>query len=181
MGDRFSQVAVLGLLLSVTGSGLAVGITFAIRLIPYLLFGYLLTVNGLEQAMLGIVLIAGSVTGGVIAAAVGVHATFILNALSFLVSALLLAQLTGDRRLTADVPEQEMGSSRSGSMKELRLLISESAFIRAMHLIFALWPIGSGIFNILISVYAFGVFHRGEIGIGVLYGALGWGYYWVRD
>lgn len=39
IGDRFSQVAVLGLLLSLTGSGLAVGITFAVRLVPYLLFG----------------------------------------------------------------------------------------------------------------------------------------------
>ncbi|MGD6941187.1 hypothetical protein ACQCT6_04035 [Cytobacillus gottheilii] len=38
IGDRFSQVAVLALLLEVTGSGFAVGLTLAIRVIPFLLF-----------------------------------------------------------------------------------------------------------------------------------------------
>lgn len=39
IGDRFSQVALLALLLQVTGSGLAVGLALAIRVIPFLLFG----------------------------------------------------------------------------------------------------------------------------------------------
>ncbi|HJV16151.1 MAG TPA: MFS transporter [Bacillales bacterium] len=39
IGDRFSSVAVLAMLLHLTGSGLAVGITLAIRLIPSLFFG----------------------------------------------------------------------------------------------------------------------------------------------
>lgn len=39
IGDRFSQVALLVLLIQITGSGLAVGITLAIRVIPFLLFG----------------------------------------------------------------------------------------------------------------------------------------------
>ncbi|KAB2330657.1 MFS transporter [Bacillus mesophilum] len=38
IGDRFSQVAVLALLLELTGSGFAVGLTLAIRVIPFLLF-----------------------------------------------------------------------------------------------------------------------------------------------
>ncbi|WLR52955.1 MFS transporter [Bacillus tianshenii] len=38
VGDRFSQVAVLALLLKLTGSGMAVGIILAIKLIPTLFF-----------------------------------------------------------------------------------------------------------------------------------------------
>ncbi|MEH7438460.1 MFS transporter [Neobacillus drentensis] len=39
VGDRFSQVALLALLLHLTGSGLSVGITMALRMLPFLLFG----------------------------------------------------------------------------------------------------------------------------------------------
>ncbi|WP_409299811.1 MFS transporter [Peribacillus sp. SCS-155] len=39
IGDRFSQVALLTLLLQLTGSGLTVGITLALRMLPFLLFG----------------------------------------------------------------------------------------------------------------------------------------------
>ncbi|MBP1937993.1 MFS transporter [Paenibacillus sediminis] len=39
IGDRFSQVALLSLVISLTGSGMAVGITMAIRVIPFLVFG----------------------------------------------------------------------------------------------------------------------------------------------
>ncbi|MGA9228372.1 MAG: MFS transporter [Mesobacillus sp.] len=38
IGDRFSQVALLALILQMTGSGLSVGITMALRMIPFLLF-----------------------------------------------------------------------------------------------------------------------------------------------
>jgi MFS family permease len=38
IGDRFSSVAVLAMILHLTGSGLAVGMTLAIRLIPSLFF-----------------------------------------------------------------------------------------------------------------------------------------------
>lgn len=38
IGDRFSQVALLTLILQMTGSGLSVGITMALRMIPFLLF-----------------------------------------------------------------------------------------------------------------------------------------------
>jgi MFS family permease len=39
VGDRFSQVATLTLLLQLTGSGFAVGVTMALRLLPFLIFG----------------------------------------------------------------------------------------------------------------------------------------------
>jgi MFS family permease len=39
IGDRFSQVSTLTLLLQLTGSGYAVGVTMALRLLPFLIFG----------------------------------------------------------------------------------------------------------------------------------------------
>ncbi|WML48075.1 hypothetical protein RCG23_22760 [Neobacillus sp. PS3-34] len=39
IGDRFSQVALLTIILEITGSGMAVGITMGLRMIPFLLFG----------------------------------------------------------------------------------------------------------------------------------------------
>lgn len=39
IGDRFSQVASLSLLLQLSGSGMSVGITLALRMLPFLLFG----------------------------------------------------------------------------------------------------------------------------------------------
>jgi MFS family permease len=38
IGDRFSQVALLALILQMTGSGFSVGITMALRMIPFLFF-----------------------------------------------------------------------------------------------------------------------------------------------
>ncbi|MFD1176731.1 MFS transporter [Paenibacillus puldeungensis] len=270
IGDRFSQVAVLGLLLSLTGSGFAVGITFAIRLFPFLIFGplggmiadrfskksimiftdliriffalvpllvrtpadiwmiyvssffmsageafyaparmsviprlvkneNLLAVNSLEQAKVGFVLIGGSVTGGIVSAVIGGQVSFVLNALSFLVSALLLMRLHLHGELPyEDVPEaantrpQEIETSGSGkeaaknkgestaplfrdTLQQFREVLTGSLFLRMMVVVFAVWPIGDGIFNILISVYAAQVFHMGDLGIGMLYGALGVG------
>lgn len=248
IGDRFSQVAVLGLLLSLTGSGLAIGITFAVRLFPYLVFGplggwladrfskktimvftdavrlffaltpllvhdsgdvwiiyvsafalsageaiyaparmsliprlvrreHLLAVNSLEQAMVGFVLIGGSVTGGILAAAVGGQVSFALNAVSFLVSGLLLLRLDiGEQPAATEADAIKPGAKHAiGRSANFRRLVSQSFFLRIMLIVFAVWPIGDGIFNVLISVYAAEVFHMGDIGIGLLYGALGTG------
>ncbi|WP_068786355.1 MFS transporter [Paenibacillus phocaensis] len=256
IGDRFSQVAVLGLLLSLTGSGLAIGITFAVRLFPYLVFGplggwladrfskktimlftdvirlffaltpllvrhaddvwiiyvssfalsageaiyaparmsliprlvrreNLLAVNSLEQAMVGFVLIGGSVTGGILAAAIGGQVSFVLNALSFLVSGLLILRLDPAGQAPASETETETEANEPTRTPVptlaprptplLRQLISQSFFLRIMLVVFAVWPIGDGIFNVLISVYAAEVFRMGDLGIGLLYGALGAG------
>lgn len=263
LGDRFNQVAVLSLLLSLTGSGYAVGIAFGVRLLPFLLFGpvggvladrfsrkrimivtdlaravfallpmlvrdssgiwilyaaafllaagealfasarmsaipqlvhpnNLLAVNGLDEAMTGIVLIGGSITGGVVSAAAGTQAAFVANAVSYLLSALLLVRIRlGDRSRQEPVKAENPGAGRiptkdnadpsaglSGTgtpLEELRSVLAGSPFMKAMLIVFALWPVGGGIFNILLSVYAVNVFHKGDIGIGLFYGALGVG------
>ena len=164
IGNRFNQVAMLALLYSITGSGLSIGIYFAIRLIPFLIFAPLggmladrfpkkhiliwldmariplaciplfvhdangiwllyiglfslaiceaiyaptrmsvipalvksdkiLYVNALEQIMLGAVLVVGSTTGGIIAFLFGTHVLFLLDAVTFLISAYMLGRM----------------------------------------------------------------------------------------
>ncbi|MEF2966324.1 MFS transporter [Paenibacillus sp. M1] len=253
LGDRFSQVAVLGLLLTLTGSGFAVGINFAVRLIPFLVFGplggaladrmskkhimiatdlaravfalspllvreagdvwiiyagsfllaagealyaparmssiprlvrkeNLLQINSLEEVLTGIVLICGSVTGGFVSVWLGVEASFILNALSFLVTALILSGLPkmdrprrGLKRSDSDMDTGMDTGTRIENRREFRELLTGAPFLRLMLVIFAVWPIGDGIFNILLSVYATEVFMTGDLGIGIVYGALGAG------
>ena len=48
IGDRFSQVALLALILQMTGSGLSVGITMALRMIPFLFFSPLSSSLGIK-------------------------------------------------------------------------------------------------------------------------------------
>lgn len=161
IGDRFTSIAMLALVLQLTGSGMAVGISLGVRLLPYLFLAplggmlgskfsrkyimiatdmlrvpvalaflwvdgedklwllymasFLLAageaiyspvrkssipllvtkdslsiVNGLEQLMSGCVLILGALSGGVVSMWFGPEAAFVMNAISFLVAALLI-------------------------------------------------------------------------------------------
>ncbi|WP_018757996.1 MFS transporter [Paenibacillus terrigena] len=249
IGDRFSQVATLSLILTLTGSGMAVGFVFAIRLIPSLIFApiggmladrysrtklmiysdiirafvalsflfvqdaadmwviyvgsfllsageaiyapirtssipllvkkeQLLKVNGLEERMIGFVLILGSMTGGVVAMLGGTQASFVVNAASFLISAMLLRSIVlssargGTNKENEEPTDQKI---RIGTLQEIRTLWQSSQFLRAMIIGYMLWPLGYGIFNILLSVYAVQVFQMGDLGMGLMYGSLGLG------
>lgn len=241
IGDRFSQVALLALLLKITGSGFAVGIALAIRVLPFLIGGPLggfladrisrkkiliitdlariifalsficvqnesdlwiiylssfilgageaiyaptrksfislmvkreniIKVNGLEQVMLGFVLIGGSLSGGVMSYFFGPTITFWLNGISFLIAALILLPIP-NLRTASDI-------SKSGfihSIKVIKLLISTTSVLLIAFLFELIVPIFNGIDNVLISVYAVQEYHLGELGVGLFYGALGVG------
>ncbi len=247
IGDWFSQIAILTLLLMITGSGLAVGITLAIRLVPFLIFGPIggiiadrfsrkkimivtdiiraglalalifvdspekiwivyvtsflssicgavysparnslfpmlvqknnwLQVNALEQVMLGVVLVIGAISGGIFASLLGVNAIFILNSVSFLIATIIISKITiAENEITVQHQKEETTPSKIPSFKEIFIFVSRSALLRAMIVLFALWPIGDGIVNLLVSVYAVQVFNMEHIGVGIFYGALGLG------
>ncbi|MYL49758.1 MFS transporter, partial [Halobacillus litoralis] len=234
IGDRFSQVAVLTLLLQLTGSGVAVGMALGLRVIPYLLLSplggkladrfhkkwmlvltdvfripfalsfllvdtkemvwlaftamfvlacgeavyqpvrksyiativekeNLLKVNGWEQLLLGVVLIAGSITGGLVAYIFGTSFAFWLNGLSFIAAALLVLPLKKNRSYSPfDEKENTKRIRWEGWMM----------FVLAIQLVGATMD---GAFNVLISVYGAETFQLGELGVGFLYGALGTG------
>lgn len=246
VGDWFSQIAILTLLLILTDSGLAVGLTLSIKLLPYLIFGpiggaladrysrkkimivtdiiralfilplllvdsvdkvwiiyivtflvsicnavysparnsllpsivkkeNLLQINALEQVLLGIVLVVGAIFGGVFAKLFGVKAIFIMNSISFILAALLISTLkTSSQTIGSEITRNDLKESEV-NYKTMFKNVMQSALLRAMILLFALWPIGDGIVNLLISVYAVQVFGMEHIGVGVFYGALGLG------
>ncbi|GGD24304.1 MFS transporter [Pontibacillus salipaludis] len=241
IGDRFNQVAVLAMILSLTGSGVAVGGALAIRIVPYLLFspigGWLatvvslrrimvgtdlvriffalslllvenrqdlwivyailfllaaseavyqpvrrtyisryikredmLTVNKLEQVLLGFVLILGSAGGGVVSYLFSPQLVFIVNAFTFLVAALILLQVYEEKSKFISSKQAVYTVIQKGFGITLR-----SPLLRRIFFIDVFISMADGIFNVLISVYAYQRFQTGGVGIGIFYGALGVG------
>jgi MFS family permease len=242
IGDRFSQVAMLTLIIQLTGSGLAVGVTMALRLLPFLLFGplggrladrfsrkrvlittdlvriffalsfllvnskediwiiyigsfilaageaiyaptrkasiprmvkkeNLLMVNSLEQVMVGVVLIGGAFSGGLVSYLFGPDMTFWLNGLSFLVAALFISSIA--------FPEIDLDNnsnpSNSRFLSELKKVIILSLPLQVILLCELIISLLNGIDNVLISIYAVEEYKLGEVGVGLFYGALGIG------
>ncbi|WML38183.1 MFS transporter [Neobacillus sp. OS1-2] len=243
IGDRFSSVAILAMLLQITGSGLAVGMTLAIRLIPFVFFGplggwladrvpkksilvatdlfrilfalsflwvhseedlwivylssfflaageaiysparksaipllvnkeKLIKVNSLEQVLIGIVLIGGAFSGGIVSFIFGAHVTFWFNAASFLGAAAIISTIRfpeHKRVQEGAVPKME------APFTVFKKVILMSASVLILLICEVLIASMNGIDNVLISVYAVNEFQLGDIGVGLFYGALGIG------
>ncbi len=240
VGDRFSSVAVLATLLQLTGSGFAVGLTLAIRLLPYLFFGsiggrladrfsrktilvvtdllrigfavsflfvqtkedvwiiyfssfflaageaiyaparkaaipqlvkksHLIQVNSLEQVMLGIILIGGAFSGGIVSALFGAGVTFWFNAASFLGAAAIIS--------TIDFPKKNVAKEKNfaAPILSFKKIITMSLPVQILLLGDVLIATMNGIDNVLISVYAVNEFNLSDMGVGLFYGALGIG------
>ncbi|WP_042201507.1 MFS transporter [Paenibacillus camerounensis] len=252
IGDRFSSIAMLALVLQMTGSGMAVGISLGVRVLPYLFMAplggilatrfprkaimiavdllrvpvalsfllvdgedrlwllytgsfimaageavyspvrkssiplladssALLRINGLEQLMNGSVLILGAFIGGVVSLWFGPEMAFIVNALSFLVGALLLwgihfppaAAEPGRTEGTGKKPAAAHLSG--GRLQTLKYVAGGSLALQIVIAYELLVPVINGWDNVLISVYAVQEFHAGDAGIGAFYAALGIG------
>lgn len=244
IGDRFSQVALLTLLLELTGSGFAVGIALAIRVVPFLIFGpfggfladqfsrkkimmitdlsrivfaisfifvnneshiwiiyassfvlaageaiyaparksfipllvkkeNIIRINSLEQVMLGIVLIVGSFSGGIVAFFFGPDLTFCLNGLSFLLASMIIFSLP-----VIDKNHQIKKNDQFNifhSIKTIKKLMIASSTLYIVFLFEFIVPLFNGIDNVLISIYAVQEFKLDDVGVGLFYGALGIG------
>jgi predicted MFS family arabinose efflux permease len=240
IGDWFSTVAVLSLALQLTGSGLAVGITLAVRVVPRLVAGplagvladrfprkriliatdltsaglalsfllanapdrvwvlyagtvllvlssilnaparsavipclvlpeNLLAANALSGAVEGSVILLGSLLGGLISGAFGPQAAFVVNALSFLLSASLVASIS-------IAPGAGSAARKaSTSLRELLPLLRAAPAVPVIVLLATLWSVGGGVINVLVTVYGITVFRDGNTGVGLLYGAIGAG------
>lgn len=189
IGDRFSQVAMLSLVLQLTGSGMAVGIALGVRVLPYLLLapvggllgqrvsrkkiliftdllrapvalsllwadgpdqlwvvyaasfllaageavyspvrksaipllvpaGRLLSVNGLEQLMMGCVLVVGAFAGGIISMHLGPDWAFVWNAVSFTAAAGIIGRISF-AGLGADADEEQARGELAGFAGDL--------------------------------------------------------------
>jgi MFS family permease len=244
IGDRFSSVAVLAMLLEITGSGLAVGMTLAIRLLPFMIFApiggrladrfskktimvatdliriifalslllvqskedlwivyvttfmlaageaiygpvrksaipqlvnkdHLLKVNSLEQVLIGIMLIVGAFSGGVVAFLFGAQWTFWVNAASFLGAAALISTIRFPVQQQSPKEEQEIQKEKL--LPTFKKVIYMSVSVQILLLCSIVAASLNGIDNVLISVYAVKEYNLGDVGVGLFYGALGIG------
>jgi MFS family permease len=243
IGDRFNQVALFAFILSITGSGLAIGAALSVRIIPYLIFApygswlterfskktimittdlarvlvalsfllvrtvndiwfiyvglfllaageaiyqpirktmiveeveenHLFSINTLEQALLGVVLVFGSATGGFVSHFFSPQFVFILNAISFLLAGFIIFFIHTKQKDQSKIVEKQ---SLWLNMKNGFLYLRKNTILLRLFTIDLLIPLADGMFNVLISYYAFKKFEQGDVGIGIFYGALGLG------
>ena len=135
--------------------------------------------NTLNSAAWGTMAAVGAAIGGLVAAALGRDAAYLLDALSFALSALLISRVHRDfRARRAD------GSHAEGAplgLRGLRVAASETrALARGSRTIAALlvtkttFGAGMGVLALL-AVFGRQVFQAGDVGIGVLFAARGLG------
>jgi MFS family permease len=127
--------------------------------------------NALVGSVWGTMLAVGSALGGVVAATLGPHTAFAIDAASFAASAALIA---GVRRSFA---ETRVSTEHPGAVSAT---VETVHYARRDHRVLALlsvkagFGLGAGVL-VLLSVFGSQVFHRGDVGIGVLMSARGVG------
>jgi MFS family permease len=130
----------------------------------------LATANALFGSLWGTMLAVGSALGGVVAAALGRDAAFLIDAASFALSGLLIARVhAAFSEARTDPPENVV-----------RATVETVHYARRDHRVLALlgvkagFGLGAGVL-VLISVFAVREFDAGEVGIGILMACRGVG------
>ncbi|MGH2408697.1 MAG: MFS transporter, partial [Candidatus Limnocylindrales bacterium] len=130
--------------------------------------------NVLIGSAWGTMLAVGAALGGIVAAALGRDAAFVLDAASFAVSASLIV---GIRRSFGGAAGATDGAPRAGfraSFVETWTLARGSRRISALLLAKTTFGVGAGAI-FLLAVFGSTVFKAGDVGIGVLFAARGFG------
>jgi MFS family permease len=131
------------------------------------------TANSLTQTTQWTTLAVGSMLGGASVMQFGYDWAFVFNALSFLASALCIAQLrseSGFKPKRGILAEQQVLQPWREYKEGLR-------YMRSVPLIFGLallnvgWATGGGAAQVLFSLFGEQVFHRGAAGIGIIWGS----------
>jgi MFS family permease len=131
--------------------------------------GELFSANALGGATWGIMLMVGSALGGIVSTLLGRDLAFIINALSFLIAAGLIALI--------EVPSPKTSNKQITLVKDF---IEGMRYLRENLPSLALvgielgWGFGVGAV-VLLSVLGTQVFHAGDAGIGILYAGRGLG------
>lgn len=136
----------------------------------------LMASNALTGSTTAIMQMLGGALGGFAVQGFGYRAAFLLNALSFLVSAGLIYCIR--------FPEAAQ-AAREPSDRRPALFVQDflegMAFVRSHPVVLGLlligvgWATGGGAAQILFSLFAIDVYHAGESGIGLLYSGAGLG------
>jgi len=139
------------------------------------------TANALTQLTQWTALAVGSFLGGVSVLA-GYQLSFLFNAASFVFSALCIGQLAipgGFRPRGSGAQHESLTEDRV--LRPWREYTAGLRYMRAVPLIFGIglinvgWASGGGAGQILLSLFGDGVFRRGSVGIGAIWGSAGIG------
>jgi MFS family permease len=127
--------------------------------------------NALLQAMENVSWAIGPIIGGLLTAAAGPHAAYWINAVTFLVSAFLIA------RIPARMLQSETALTR-GHWRDLGdgfLVVMRSRELLAVLIAWGIACLGIGAANVSEVFLAKNTFHAGDFGYGLIYGAIGGG------
>lgn len=134
--------------------------------------------NALIGSAWGTMLAVGAALGGLVATFLGRDAAFILNAASFLASAVLIVGIHRSLRAASSPRTGDSGVRAVGGLRvaltETMALARGSRMVGALLLTKATFGMGMGVV-LLLAVFASDVFRAGDAGIGVLFAARGGG------
>lgn len=137
------------------------------------------TANSMTQTTQWTTTAVGAFLGGFSATTLGYEIAFVINAVSFLFSAICIARLR--------VPEGAFVAKRSSNLNETKVVkpwhdYKEGlSYMRSIPLLAGLglvsvgWASGGGAAQILFPLFGERVFHRGAMGTGELWGSAGFG------
>jgi MFS family permease len=128
--------------------------------------------NGLFQAVENLTWMLGPLAGGALVAAAGTEAAYVVNAVSFAVSALLLARIPA--RLLQEGERAEPGS-HLGELLEGFALVRRSRALRTVLVAWSLALVGTAGVNVAEVSLAKVSFDAGDLGFGLLMAAAGAG------
>jgi MFS family permease len=135
------------------------------------------TANSLTQTTQWTTLTVGAMAAGLSAARLGYHWAFVLNSLSFLISAFCISRLhvgVSLRPKRGDLTENRVLRPWHEYKEGLRYMKS-SPLILGISLVGVGWATGGGAAQILFTLFGEQVFNRGPAGIGILWSFAGVG------
>jgi MFS family permease len=136
----------------------------------------LMPANALTSSTTAITQTLGGILGGFATYYLGYRVAFVMNALSFIASAVLIYQIRFRNQVFAT--KAKTARSDSSFVRDFR---EGMAFIRSNPIVLGLlfigvgWATGGGAAQILFSIFAIDVYRGGDRAIGILYSAAGLG------
>jgi MFS family permease len=130
--------------------------------------------NVLLGSAWGVMLAVGAALGGVVAATLGRDAAFVVNALTFLVSALFILGIHRPFQQPRTADEAQQHDGFVASIRTVVDFARHRRLIASLLLSKTMFGVGTGVV-LMLAVFGDQVFGAGDVGIGLLFAARGLG------